>query len=69
MPRFVGHYQPRIPRDLGHYRLDDTSSVLAQQIAMAQGAGIHGFIFYFYWFNGKRLLDGAARGVSGRSDA
>ncbi len=56
VPRFVGHYQPRIPRDLGHYRLDGTS-VLAQQIAMAQGAGIHGFVFYFYWFNGKRLLD------------
>ena len=56
VPRFVGHYQPRIPRDLGHYRLEGTS-VLAQQIAMAQGAGIHGFVFYFYWFNGKRLLD------------
>ena len=57
VPRFVGHYQPRIPRDLGHYRLEGTS-VLQQQIAMAQGAGIHGFVFYFYWFNGKRLLDG-----------
>ena len=57
VPRFVGHYQPRIPRDLGHYRLDGTS-VLAEQISMAQGAGIHGFVFYFYWFNGKRLLDG-----------
>ncbi|MDT7952947.1 MAG: glycoside hydrolase family 99-like domain-containing protein, partial [Acetobacteraceae bacterium] len=56
VPRFVGHYQPRIPRDLGHYRLQGTS-VLADQIAMAQGAGIHGFIFYFYWFNGKRLLE------------
>ena len=55
-PRFVGHYQPRIPRDLGHYSLEGTS-VLARQIAMAQGAGIHGFVFYFYWFNGKRLLD------------
>ena len=56
VPRFVGHYQPRIPRDLGHYRLDGTS-VLAKQIAMARGAGIGGFVFYFYWFNGKRLLD------------
>lgn len=55
-PRFVGHYQPRIPRDLGHYRLDGVAT-LAQQIQLALGAGIHGFIFYFYWFNGKRLLD------------
>ena len=46
VPRFVGHYQPRIPRDLGHYRLDGTS-VLTEQIRMAQGAGIHGFVFYF----------------------
>ena len=56
VPRFVGHYQPRIPRDLGHYRLDGTAT-LARQIALAQGAGIHGFVFYFYWFNGRRLLE------------
>ena len=57
LPRFAGHYQPRIPRDLGHYRLEGTS-VLRQQAAMAHAAGIDGFVFYFYWFNGERLLDG-----------
>ena len=56
LPRFAGHYQPRIPRDLGHYRLDDPS-VLPRQAAMAQEAGIVGFVFYFYWFNGTRLLE------------
>ena len=56
VPRFAGHYQPRIPRDLGHYSLDDTD-VLRRQIAMARGAGLHGFAFYFYWFNGHRLLE------------
>ncbi len=57
LPRFAGHYQPRIPRDLGHYRLDGTET-LKRQAEMARNAGIDGFVFYFYWFNGTRLLDG-----------
>jgi len=56
LPRFAGHYQPRVPRDLGHYRLHGTET-LRQQAEMARGAGVHGFVFYFYWFNGRRLLD------------
>ncbi len=56
LPRFAGHYQPRIPRDLGHYRLDRPDT-LRRQIALAKGAGLHGFVFYFYWFNGRRLLE------------
>ena len=55
LPRFVGHLQPRIPRDLGHYRLD--GDTLRRQVALAKGAGLHGFVFYFYWFNGRRVLD------------
>ena len=55
LPRFAGHYQPRIPRDLGHYRLHGTDT-LRQQAELARGAGVHGFVFYFYWFNGRRLL-------------
>jgi glycosyltransferase involved in cell wall biosynthesis len=57
LPRFAGHYQPRIPRDLGHYRLDQ-GDTLRRQIALARGAGLHGFVFYSYWFNGRRLLEG-----------
>ncbi len=56
LPRFAGHYQPRIPRDLGHYRLDG-GDTLRRQAEMARGAGLHGFVFYFYWFNGRRLLE------------
>ena len=56
LPRFAGHYQPRIPRDLGHYRLDDPAT-LRRQAALARGAGIGGLVFYFYWFGGQRLLE------------
>ena len=61
MPRFAGHYQPRIPRDLGHYRLGDTAegrAVMRRQAEMARAAGLAGFVHYFYWFNGRRLLEG-----------
>jgi glycosyltransferase involved in cell wall biosynthesis len=55
-PRFTGHLQPRVPRDLGYYSLDDPS-VLPRQIEMAIGAGLSGFVFYYYWFNRHRLLE------------
>ncbi|MBX2838306.1 MAG: glycoside hydrolase family 99-like domain-containing protein [Gammaproteobacteria bacterium] len=55
-PRYAGHYQPRIPRDLGFYDLND-ESVLHRQSEMALENGIEAFCFYYYWFNGKRLMD------------
>lgn len=54
--RFRGHYQPRIPRDLGYYSLDNTD-IVRRQIDLARGAGVHGFVYYYYWFNGKRLME------------
>lgn len=55
-PLFKGHYQPRIPADLGFYdlRLPETRELQAQ---MAREAGIEGFCYYHYWMgNGKMLL-------------
>jgi glycosyltransferase involved in cell wall biosynthesis len=60
LPRFQGHYQPRVPRDLGFYKLDKdgVGETLRKQAAMARKSGLHGFVFYHYWFNGKRLMSG-----------
>ncbi|MCZ8314940.1 glycoside hydrolase family 99-like domain-containing protein [Phreatobacter sp.] len=55
-PRFVGHYQPRIPRDLGHYDLSDPAAI-RRQVQMAAAAGLAGFCFYFYMFGRRRILE------------
>ena len=56
-PLFKGHYQPRIPADLGYYDLR-MPEVRAAQAAMAREAGISAFCYYHYWFgNGKQLLE------------
>ncbi len=54
-PCFKGHYQPHLPADLGFYDLRLEEARLAQE-AMAREYGIHGFCYYHYWFNGKRML-------------
>ncbi len=56
MPRFKGHYQPRIPETLGHYDLLQPE-VMARQVQMANDAGLAGFCFYYYRFNEKRVLE------------
>jgi hypothetical protein len=54
--RFPGHYQPRIPRDLGFYDLTNLDTFRVQS-ELARAAGIQAFAFYYYWFNGKRVLE------------
>ncbi|MGX9718964.1 glycoside hydrolase family 99-like domain-containing protein [Stenotrophomonas acidaminiphila] len=55
-PMFRGHYQPRVPADLGYYDLR-LPEVQVQQARLAQAHGVHGFCYYYYWFNGKKLMN------------
>ena len=56
-PLFRGHYQPRIPADLGFYDLR-LPEVRERQAQLAREAGLEGFCYYHYWFgNGRQLLE------------
>src|SRR5215470_4294323 len=53
---FAGHYQPRVPGDLGFYdlRLPETRE---GQANLARRYGLEAFCYYHYWFGGKRILE------------
>lgn len=53
-PLFHGHYQPRIPADLGFYDLR-LPLIREQQAEMARAAGIEGFMYWHYWFGEGRM--------------
>jgi hypothetical protein len=56
-PLFRGHYQPRIPADLGYYDLR-LSETRVEQAQLAKEAGVEGFMYWHYYFgNGKNVLD------------
>ena len=69
-PLFHGHYQPKLPADLGFYdlRLSDTREAQAE---LAKSAGVYGFAYWHYWFgDGKRLLERPSNEglISGKPD-
>jgi lipopolysaccharide biosynthesis protein len=55
-PLFDGHRQPRLPADLGFcdLRLSETRDA---QAALARRYGVTAFCYYYYWFNGRRILE------------
>jgi GT2 family glycosyltransferase len=67
-PSYDGHYQPHLPADLGFYdlRLVET---MEDQMRMARRYGLHGFVMYYYNFQGQRVLDRPLRNLIARGDA
>lgn len=55
-PLYRNHYQPDLPGELGFYDLR-LSEVREQQAALAKEHGIEGFMYWHYWFAGKRVLE------------
>ncbi|ARJ05995.1 hypothetical protein GCM10010988_11600 [Cnuibacter physcomitrellae] len=55
-PLYHGHVQPFLPSELGFYDLR-TPGVRDAQYELATSMGIEGFMYYYYWFAGKKLMD------------
>ena len=60
-PLFEGHYQQHIPHcDIGYYLLDSPET-LRFQAELMRKSGVHGQVFYHYWFTGKLILEKPAQ--------
>ena len=67
-PAFRGHNQPFLPADLGFYDLT-SPPVRHAQYTLAKRAGIEGFMYYYYWFAGRRLMSSPIEShLDGRED-
>jgi lipopolysaccharide biosynthesis protein len=55
-PLYNGHRQPRLPTELGFYDLR-VPEVRETQAELARRYGLSALCYYYYWFNGRRILE------------
>lgn len=56
-PLFRGHYQPKVPADLGFYDLRHAETI-KKQVELAKEAGVSAFCLWHYWFGENKVLLG-----------
>lgn len=66
-PAYLGHHQPKLPRDLGFYDLD-SPWVMPRQEQLAHQYGVSAFMYYHYWFAGEPILNAPIRNRIERTD-
>jgi hypothetical protein len=66
-PLYLGHNQPRVPLHGRYYNLLE-DGVMEWQMSLAKKAGIYGFCFYHYWFQGRMVLEKPAEMLLQKKD-
>ena len=62
IPLFKGHIQPKHPLNNNYYNLLDKKTVI-WQTRLLKESGLDGFIYYHYYFKGKKLLEKPAENL------
>ena len=55
-PVYPGHHQPMAPLNGNYYDLSKKEAVVAQA-ELAKCYGVSGFVYFHYWYNGRKLLE------------
>lgn len=66
-PVFLGHAQPLLPSSFGFYNLLHDETRIAQY-KLAEQHGVEGFMYYYYWFAGKALMNRPIEMLHGSDD-
>jgi hypothetical protein len=67
LPRFRGHYQPRLPADFGFYDLTSAAHI-RRQVDLSNRAGLYGWCIHNYWHSGTKLLEKPLRTIRENPD-